>query len=303
LLTLVLKNQEMDIPVKSGKQKRVVIVGGGFAGLTLAKNLSRSYFQIVLIDKNNYHQFQPLLYQIATSGLEPSSISFPLRKIFQRYNDIYIRIAEVTNILPNQNRVETSIGTIDYDYLVLANGAETNYFNNKSLQRNAFSMKSVSEALYLRNNLLQNFEQALISNDEKERRALLQIVIVGGGPTGVELAGAIAEMKNYILPKDYPELDFKQMNIVLIEASSRLLSAISEQSGKVARRYLEYLGVRVCLNTSVNNYDGITVTLNTGIALSSRCLVWAAGVKGRTIDYLYLLSFQIIGSGSIVLTA
>jgi NADH dehydrogenase len=276
----------MDIPLKNSIQKRVVIVGAGFAGLTLAKKLSSKYFQVILIDKNNYHQFQPLLYQVATSGLEPSSISFPLRKIFQHYKNVYIRIAEVKNIHPEENFIETSIGNVDFDYLVLAQGAETNYFNNQSLQQNSFSMKSVAEALYLRNTLLQNFEQALISNSKNDIEALLHIVIVGGGPTGVELAGAIAEMKNNILPKDYPELDFKQMNIVLIEASSRLLSGMSEQSGKKAQQYLEALGVKVQMNTSVNNYDGNSARLSNGTTLYSRCLVWAAGVKGMALKGL-----------------
>jgi len=276
----------MDIPHKNSLQKRVVIVGAGFAGLTLAKKLSSKYFQVILIDKNNYHQFQPLLYQVATSGLEPSSISFPLRKIFQHYKNVYIRIAEVKNIHLEENFIETSIGNVDFDYLVLAQGAETNYFNNQSLQQNSFSMKSVAEALYLRNTLLQNFEQALISNSKNEIEALLHIVIVGGGPTGVELAGAIAEMKNNILPKDYPELDFKQMNIVLIEASSRLLSGMSEQSGEKAQQYLEALGVRLQMNTSVNNYDGNSATLSNGTTLYSRCLVWAAGVKGMALNGL-----------------
>lgn len=278
----------MDIPRKNGAQKRVVIVGAGFAGLTLAKKLSPQYFQVILIDKNNYHQFQPLLYQVATSGLEPSSICFPLRKIFQHYKNVYIRIAEVTNIRQDENTIETSIGNIDFDFLVLAQGAETNYFNNPSLQQHSYAMKSAAEALYLRNTLLQNFEKALISNDEQERDALLQIVIVGGGPTGVELAGAVAEMKNNILPKDYPELDFKQMNIVLIEASPRLLSGISEQSGQTAQRYLEAIGVKVQINASVNSYDGHKVVLGNGHTLTTNCLVWAAGVKGLALKGLPL---------------
>lgn len=276
----------MDIPHKQSIQKRVVIVGAGFAGLTLAKKLSSKYFQVILIDKNNYHQFQPLLYQVATSGLEPSSISFPLRKIFQHRKNVYIRIAEVTKIHPQENRIETSVGEMDFDFLILAHGAETNYFGNPSLQQNSYTMKSIAEALYLRNTLLQNFEKALISKDEKERDALLQIVIVGGGPTGVELAGAIAEMKNNILPKDYPELDFKQMNIVLIEASPRLLNGISEQLGKTAQRYLEALGVKVLTNALVNSYDGNTVVLGNGTTLSTNCLIWAAGVKGASLKGL-----------------
>jgi len=191
----------MELPKLSVKEKRVVIAGAGFAGLTLAKKLSKKYFQVILLDKNNYHQFQPLLYQVATAGLEPSSISFTLRKIFQHHSNIFIRIAEVTSVIEDQNIVETTIGKINYDYLVLAQGAETNFFGMQDIKQHAFSMKSVSEALLLRNTLLQNYEQALITKNEEERSALLNIVIVGGGPTGVELAGAIAEMKNKILQK------------------------------------------------------------------------------------------------------
>src|SRR5687768_10491565 len=194
-------------------KKRVVIIGVGFGGLSLAKKLDKNIYQVVLLDKNNYHQFQPLLYQVATAGLEPSSISFPLRKIFQKRKNIFIRIAEVVSVYTERNSVITNIGEIDYDYLVLANGAETNYFEMNDLQQNSFSMKSVSEALLLRNTLLQNYEQALICKSEEEKAALLNVVIVGGGPTGVELAGAIAEMKAKILPKDYPEINFSKMNV------------------------------------------------------------------------------------------
>lgn len=281
-----LQKNNMDIPHTSGIQKRVVIVGAGFSGLSLAKKLSPKYFQVILIDKNNYHQFQPLLYQVATAGLEPSSISFPLRRIFQHYKNVFIRIAEVINIRPDENLIETSIGDMDYDYLVLSHGAETNFFNNQSLLQNTFSIKSVADALYLRNSLLQNFEQALVSNSENERSALLNIIIVGGGPTGVELAGAIAEMKNNILPKDYPELDLTKMNIVLMEASSSLLSGMSGQSGKMAAQYLEMLGVIIQTNVSVNNYDGDAVELSNGTIMYSRCLVWAAGVKGAVLKGL-----------------
>lgn len=276
----------MEIPELSIKQKRVVIVGAGFAGLTLAKKLSPKYFQVVLLDKHNYHQFQPLLYQVATAGLEPSSISFPLRKIFQNRKDIFIRIAEVKSVNTENNSVQTSVGDISYDYLVLANGAETNYFGMDDLQQNAFSMKSVSEALLLRNTLLQNYEQALTSKSEEERSALLNIVIVGGGPTGVELAGAIAEMKNKILPKDYPEINFGQMNVYLMEAAPRLLNGMSEASGKRVHDYLTSLGVYVQTSTSVKNYNGHAVSLSNSTTLYCRCLIWAAGVKGATLNGL-----------------
>jgi NADH dehydrogenase len=276
----------MELHEKTSYQKRVVIVGAGFSGLTLAKKLSSKYFQVVLLDKNNYHQFQPLLYQVATAGLEPSSISFPLRKIFQKRKNVFIRIAEVRSVSTESNFVQTSIGDINYDYLVLANGAETNYFGMDDLHQNAFSMKSVSEALLLRNTLLQNYEQALTSKSEEERSALLNIVIVGGGPTGVELAGAIAEMKNKILPKDYPEINFAQMNVYLMEAAPRLLNGMSEASGKKVEQYLTSLGVHVQTGTSVKNYNGHTVSLNDGNTLYSRCLIWAAGVKGAAFNGL-----------------
>jgi NADH:ubiquinone reductase (H+-translocating) len=276
----------MELPDTAAQQKRVVIVGAGFAGLTLAKRLAPKYFQVVLLDKNNYHQFQPLLYQVAAAGLEPSSISFPLRKIFQKRKNVFIRIADVKSVATQNNLVQTSIGDIGYDYLVLANGAETNYFEMNDLQQNAFSMKSVSEALLLRNTLLQNYEQALTSKSEEEKSALLNIVIVGGGPTGVELAGAIAEMKDKILPKDYPELNFGQMNIYLVEAAPRLLNGMSETSGKKVEQYLSDLGVLVKTGVSVKNYNGHAASLSNNNTLYTRCLIWAAGVKGAALNGL-----------------
>lgn len=273
----------MEIPTQYRLQKRVVIVGAGFAGLTLAKKLSPKYFRVILIDKNNYHQFQPLLYQVATSGLEPSSISFPLRKIFQKKRNIIIRLTEVTAISAASKTIHTGIGDISYDYLVLAQGAATNYFNNNELESNTYSMKSVSEALLLRNSLLQNFEKALSAENKEQQSSLLNVVIVGGGPTGVELAGAIAEMKKKILPRDYPELNFRNMNIYLVEAAPRLLNGMSESSGRAVIDYLDRLGVNVLANTLVKDYDGETVLLSSGDSIRSRCLVWAAGIKGVII--------------------
>jgi len=273
----------MEIPKKYDHQKRVVIVGAGFAGLTLAKRLSAKYFQVILLDKNNYHQFQPLLYQVATSGLEPSSISFPLRKIFQKKKNVIIRLTSVTGVSPERKKVHTEIGDIEFDYLILAQGATTNYYNNDSLHNNAYSMKSVSEALLLRNNLLQNYELALNPMNREKRNSLLNVVIVGGGPTGVELAGAIAEMKSKILPKDYAELNFGHMHIYLLEAGSNLLNGMSNKSGETVLAYLKRLGVEVQTNTAVKNYDGETVQLSNGKTISSRNLIWAAGVKGVTI--------------------
>ncbi|HUH32799.1 MAG TPA: NAD(P)/FAD-dependent oxidoreductase, partial [Daejeonella sp.] len=274
----------MDIPEPGVKVKRVVIVGAGFAGLTLARKLSGQRIQVVLVDKNNYHQFQPLLYQVATAGLEPSSISFPLRKVFQDQKNIFIRVAEVKKVVPEKNEIETSIGVIPYDYLVLANGAESNFFGNENLSHYGYSMKSVSEALLIRNTLLQNYEHALVTNNESDRLALLNIVIVGGGPTGVELAGAIAEMKNKLLPKDYPELNFTSMKIYLLEAASGLINSMSTASAVRVNSYLEALGVEVLTGTAVEDYDGETVYLSDQCTLKTRCLIWAAGVKGAAIE-------------------
>ena len=273
----------MEIPGKLSTQQRVVIVGAGFAGLTLAKKLSPAYFQVILIDKNNYHQFQPLLYQVATAGLEPNSISFPLRKVFQKKKNVFIRIAEVIAVHPGDKKIITSTGEVDYDFLVLAHGAATNYFGMQDIAHHSFSMKSVSEALLLRNTLLQNYEQALITGNKQEKAALLNIVIVGGGPTGVELAGAIAEMKAQILPRDYPELNFNNMNIHLIEAAPRLLNGMSSESAARVKSYLKKLRVKVHTGISVKSYDGYAVTLSNQATLYSYCLIWAAGVKGNVL--------------------
>lgn len=276
----------MDIPETGVKEKRVVIVGAGFAGLTLARKLSGQHFQVMLLDKNNYHQFQPLLYQVATAGLEPSSISFPLRKVFQDQKNIFIRVAEVKKVVHERNEIETSIGLIPYDYLVLAHGAESNFFGNENLHHHGYSMKSVSEALLIRNTLLQNYEHALVTNNESDRLALLNIVIVGGGPTGVELAGAIAEMKNKLLPKDYPELNFTSMKIYLLEAAAGLINSMSPASATRVKGYLEGLGVEVLTGTAVKDYDGETVYLSDESTLRTRCLIWAAGVKGAAMEGL-----------------
>lgn len=273
----------MEIPSLQANQKRVIIAGAGFAGLRLAKRLNNAAFQIVLLDKNNYHQFQPLLYQVATSGLEPSSISFPLRKIFQGYPNVFIRIAELLSVDSSAKKVMTSVGELSYDYLVLAYGATTNFFGQANLQKHAFSMKSVGEALLLRNTLLRQLEEALTVSTQAERDALLNVVVVGGGPTGVELAGALAEMKNTILPRDYPEMNFGQMNIYLLEASPRLLGALSEGSGEKVVGYLGALGVKVLTGTAVKDYDGEMITLSNGSVLGSKCLIWAAGVKGFSV--------------------
>ncbi|MDP4209167.1 MAG: NAD(P)/FAD-dependent oxidoreductase [Bacteroidota bacterium] len=277
------------------ENKRIVIIGGGFAGLTLARKLVKSNYQIVLLDKHNYHMFQPLFYQVATAGIEPSAISFPYRKVFQSKNNIHIRKTEVLKVEPENNRVLTKIGEVNYDYLVVAVGATTNYFGNEDIQLRSYPMKSVAEALTLRNSILQNFENILISDNAAEQEAMMNFVVVGGGPTGVETAGALAEMKRFVLPKDYPEIDFNRMNIYLVEAAPRLLGGMSEASSKRSYQYLMKLGVKVWLNAAVKAYDNDVVELSNGASIPAKTMVWAAGVRGNTLEGL---NPEIIGRGN-----
>lgn len=267
-------------------KKRIVIIGAGFGGLKLAKSLKGKNVQVILIDRNNYHQFQPLFYQVASSGIEPSSISFPLRKIFQNQSNVLIRITEVKEIIPAENKLITDIGLIEYDFLVIATGADTNYFGLKAIENLSLSMKSVSESILIRNTILENLEKTLNSEDKEAVCCLMNIAVIGGGATGVELAGAIAEMKKYVLPKDYPELDFEQMKIYLIEGTDRLLGALSLKSSLRAKKYLEKLGVDVLLNTFVTDFDGKTISLKDGAPLHSKTLIWTAGIKGNRINGL-----------------
>jgi NADH dehydrogenase len=271
----------MPVNIPETGQPRVVIIGAGFAGLKLARKLYKHNFQIVLIDRNNYHQFQPLFYQVATSGLEPSSISFPLRKVFQKVKNVFIRVAEVKKIIPDQKIIETTLGTAWYDYLVIATGATTNFFGMNSFSDNSIPMKSVSEALSLRNTLLENFEKAVTLRDPEVVKQLLNVVVVGGGPTGVEVCGALAEMKKYVLPKDYPELDFSHMSITLVEANEHLLHGMSKEAGEKALKYLNDLGVIVKLQHKVLSYNGEEVELEDQENFSTKTLIWAAGVKGQ----------------------
>jgi NADH dehydrogenase len=277
----------MTINIPETGQPRVVIVGMGFGGLTLARHLSRRRdLQLVLIDKNNFHQFQPLFYQVATAGLEPSSISFPLRKAFQTCKNVHIRITEVTKVSPQTNTISTGLGDLRYDHLVLALGADTNYFGNQTFKNTAWPMKSVGEALALRNRLLENFEKALVAEDDDTRRGLLNIVVVGGGPTGVELSGTLCEMRAHVLPRDYPELDFTQMQVYLVESGAELLGPMSKTAQIKSQQYLEELGVNIVLNTKVVDYDGKAVVLSDGRQLRTDNFVWAAGVKANFLDGL-----------------
>lgn len=268
------------------QNKRVVIVGGGFAGLQLAKKLNKKFYQTVLIDKVNYYQFQPLLYQVATSGLEPSSIAYPHRKAFQNHPGLHFRTCVATRIVPSENVLETSIGAIRYDYLVIATGCDTNYFGNDTLRDNTFALKSVPEALLLRNKILISFEEALCAKNEEELNALLTFVIAGGGATGVELAGALADMKKTILPKDYPELDFSKMKIHLVDAAQRLLSSMSPRASANAESILHKRGVIIHYNAPVVSYDGTYVETGNGEKLLSRNVIWVAGITGTRLPGL-----------------
>ena len=279
--------------------KRVVIIGGGFAGTELVKRLLKTSFQIVLLDKNNFYQFQPLLYQVAMSGLEPSAISFPIRRIFRHRKRFFFRMAEVTKINPEKNEVETTVGAVSYDYLVIASGVTTNFFGNKELEKKAFTMKSVSDAIFIRNSILENYEKALDFETDKERQPFLNLVIVGGGPAGVELAGSMGEMKQFILPKDYPELDFRKMTVHLFEAGPKILSNMQERSSQTALKYLKKLGINVQTGIAVQGYDGENVTLSNGESLKSKMLIWTAGV---TVKRMNGLDEKMFGPGGRILT-
>src|SRR5436190_36688 len=260
---------------------RVVIVGAGFGGLKLARGLNnKTGFEVTLVDRLNYHQFQPLLYQVATAGLDASNISFPLRKVFQKSKNVRIRLAEVREVIPAQHKIITNHEEIDYDVLVLATGTETNFFDNQQLIEYAFPMKSTVEALQLRHKLIRNFEDALLVKDPNELQRLMNVVVVGGGPTGVELSGALGEMKRYVLPKDYPELDFNKMNIYLVESGPKTLGNMSQESAGDSLKYLTRLGVKVLTNTIVNTFDGSNVQLKDGSTIPTKTVIWAAGVTG-----------------------
>jgi len=262
---------------------KVVIIGAGFAGLRLARKLNNKpgFNEVYLIDKFNYHQFQPLFYQVATAALDASNISFPLRKAFHGSKNVRIRVEELKRVVLDQNKVVLENEEIAYDYLVIATGADTNFFGNQEITTNAFPMKSTVEAIQLRHRLIQNFEDALLEKNPGELQRLMNIVVVGGGATGVEVAGALAEMKRYVLPKDYPELDFSKMNIFLLEGGDRVLTPMSPQSSEDASKYLTQLGVTVMTKALVKGYDGRTVSLADGKNLDSTLVVWAAGIKGN----------------------
>ncbi|WP_370479583.1 NAD(P)/FAD-dependent oxidoreductase [Tamlana flava] len=274
----------MNIPITSFP--RIVIIGGGFAGIALARKLSKQEVQVVLLDKHNYHNFQPLLYQVSTGGLEPDSIAYPIRKILKDFPNFYFRLANVEEIDTQRNCVITDIGKLKFDYLVVASGSETNYFGNSEIEKNSMAMKTIPQALNLRSLILENFEAALLTSDLNERNALMNFVIVGGGPTGVELAGALAEIKKGILPKDYPDLDTRMVQINIIQSSDCILKGMSDKASQKAEDFLEKLEVNIWKNVRVTNYDGKTVITNTDLTFETATVVWAAGVKGATIKGL-----------------
>ncbi|MBK0382941.1 NAD(P)/FAD-dependent oxidoreductase [Pedobacter sp. SD-b] len=265
---------------------KIIIIGGGFGGIQLAKKLDKKEVDVLMVDRHNYHTFQPLLYQVATGGLEPDSIAFPLRKVFRHQKNLNFRVADVKQILATEKKISTDIGDFDYDYLVIATGSETNFFGQAEIEHFSMPMKTVPEALNLRSLILQNFEEALIEKDPKRKEALMNFVVVGGGPTGVETSGALAELKNHVLINDYPELDIKNMKIYLIEGSDRVLSPFSQEASAKAKEFLKDMGVIVMENVRVNHYDGDIVTYNDTQSIHTKGVIWSAGVKGAIIPGL-----------------
>ena len=274
----------MKANIEHTDKKRIVIVGGGLGGLELAFKLVDGDYQVVLVDKNNYHQFPPLIYQVASGGLEPSSISFPFRRLFQGKKDFFFRMAKVESVNTDKKIINTTVGEIDYDYLVMAFGAKTNFFGNKDIEATTLPMKSVSEAMRLRNTILRNLELALTEEDPARKQALMNIVVVGGGASGVEIAGAVAEMKKNIIARDYPDLDSSQMHIYLVNAVDRLLSAMDPVSSKRAERDLKELHVHIRQPQFATEYkDGILKT-SAGLEIPTQTVIWVSGICANTVE-------------------
>lgn len=260
---------------------RVIIIGGGFGGVEAAKQFKDKEVEVLLIDRNNFHTFQPLMYQVATGTLAADAISFPIRKMFKSQENFRFRMGDVLEIDQQEKIVKTSVGDYDYDYLIIATGATSNFFGNKEVERYALPMKNIHEALNIRSYVLQNLEEAVLRKNAHDRERFLNFVVVGGGPTGVELSGAIAEIQLHMLKKDYPELSKHEMNVYLVEGTGKILGALSEKSSSDAERYLKELGVSVMLNTQVTGYDGNTISFSNGESIATKTVIWGAGVMGQ----------------------
>ena len=272
---------QMDIFKLKSSIKRIVVIGGGFGGIEVIKQINTRKFEVLLIDKHNYFTFQPLLYQVATGGLEPDSVAYPIRKILSKHAGIVFRMADVFQINPQTNIINTNIGSLPYDILILACGSVTNFFGMEGMNKHSLNLKTVTDSLNLRSFILQNFEAALLSQEKEYQNRLMNFIVVGGGPTGVEISGSLAELKRHVLPSDYPELDLSMMNITIIESSGNVLDAMSEFSKKKSKKQLEDLGVKLILNTQVVSYNGTEAMLNNGSTISTSALIWTAGVKGN----------------------
>ena len=276
----------LDTRIPDTGKPRVIVIGGGFAGLELVKALRYVEVQVVLFDKQNHHTFQPLLYQVATSGLETTSIVYPFRKKFGKQRNFFFRLGEVTHVDTTQKRVETSIGSLHYDYLVIATGTITNFHGMEDIAKHGFSLKTIRDAVALRNRIIKNFELALLAPDDETRNAYMDYVIVGGGPTGVEVAGALAELKNRIFPKDYPELNLLEMDIHVVESGDKLLGVMSEPASIKSQQFLEKMGVKIHLKSRIKAYNGNVATFHDGTEMRTKTLIWAAGVTGKPLEGL-----------------
>jgi len=265
------------------RKPRIVIIGAGFGGISFVKALHKKPVEVLLIDRNNYHNFQPLMYQVATGGLEPASIAYPIRRIFRKYKNVSLRMAEVQRVNLAKNKIRTSIGNIKYDYLVIATGSQNNFFNFEPVKEMLLPLKTLPDALTLRNSIFQNLERALANNRKRPLDVVMNIAIVGGGPAGLELAGAIAEMKRFVIPIEFPDLELSKMSINLYESGSELLKQMSTEASEKSLKYLKELGVNVFLNSRVKSYDGSKIELEDGAVFNTSTVIWTAGVKGSPI--------------------
>lgn len=266
------------------KTPKIIIIGAGFGGVKMVKSLYKKPVDLLLIDRNNYHNFQPLMYQVATGGLEPGNIGYPVRRIFRKYKNVSFRMAEVLKIDVHNNKISTSIGDMEYDYLVMACGSENNFFNFEPVKDKLLTLKSLPDALHIRNWIFQNLERALAKNRKVSLEEIMNVAIVGGGPAGIELAGALAEMKKYVIPKEFPELELSRMSLNLYQSGPKLLASMSEEASEKTLEYLKEMGVNVFLNTRVSGYEGNAIILEDGSRFITNSVIWTAGVKGALID-------------------